>query len=147
MKALLLSGLFFCSLAAGLAQDTAYFSFIGGNNYDALAKAVRIGNSYYLVGSTSSVGYGNSDVYFVKTDTMGNVEDTWITGSEQSDKPTSVTVIGDTLLAVCGYTNRQLANGYDVLLIISDTAGNILLMEVTIGIWHMILCTTLPDIY
>jgi hypothetical protein len=126
MKALLLSVLFFCSLAGGLAQDTAYFSFIGGNNYDALAKAVRIGNSYYLVGSTSSAGYGNSDVYFVKTDTMGNVEDTWITGSEQSDKPTSVTVIGDTLLAVCGYTNRQLANGYDVLLIMSDTAGNIL---------------------
>lgn len=126
MKKYLLHIVFILLAMMGVkAQDTAFVSIIGGANHEQMADAVRIGNSYYLVAQTSSAGYGLSDVYVVKTDTMGSVQQTWMFGSEQLDQPTAATIIGDSLIAITGQTNRNFANGYDAFLLVIDTLGNV----------------------
>jgi hypothetical protein len=123
MRLLFLISILMTVLGAS-SQDTSFVSLIGGVNDDKLCDIHRIGDSYYLIGTTATIGYGQSDIYMAKTDTMGNTLQTWFLGSEQIDVATSAVLIGDSLIAICGYTNANYANGYDMLLTITDTSGN-----------------------
>lgn len=114
------------------AQDTSFVSVAGGINHDELACALRIHNSYYLIGRSSTQGFGSTDVYMVKTDTMGNVIESYFLGSEYADVATDAVSIGDSLLAITGYTNRNVGNSYDALLMMVDTSG-VLHWERTFG--------------
>ena len=55
----------------------------GGNGYDHIVKVLRLGSFYYLLGTTNSLpngqgttthhGFGNTDIWLMKTDTNGNL--------------------------------------------------------------------------
>lgn len=57
----------------GKNGDIKWTKTIGGAGNDYARGIINNNNNYYMAGGTTSYGAGGSDVYFVKTDTSGNV--------------------------------------------------------------------------
>lgn len=94
---------------------------IGNTGYDNGVSAQQtIDSGYVVLGSTSSFGAGSTDIYLVKTDSLGTP--TWhqTFGGINIDRGTSVKQTADSGYVICGYTNSFGAGGYDVYLIKID---------------------------
>ncbi len=81
---------------------------------------------YVIVGSTNSFGSGSDDVYLIKTNGLGNLIWSKTYGGTNSDYGYSVqqTVTGGYIIS--GSTNSFGSGGFDVYLIKTDAAGNLL---------------------
>lgn len=109
-----------------------YTSFGGGGVDIGYSVKQTLDKSYIIVGSTTSYGAGNSDVYLVKMDTMG-----WTTwqktfGGFGNDIGRSVIQLNDSGYVIAGFTNSYGAGGYDAYVIRTDKAGT-LMWQTTIG--------------
>jgi len=74
-----------------------WFKVFGGKSYDKASSIISTEDGYLLIGSTSSYGQGNYDVFVIKTDKAGNKEWQNAYGSFYNDY---------------GYTAEVTATGY-----------------------------------
>ncbi len=109
-----------------------YMSF-GGNGYDAGYDVKQtLDNGYIITGSTSSFGQGNTDLYLLKLDSMGNRKFEKSFGNYSNEIGKSVLQLIDSSYVTVGYTNSIGFGGYDIFLLKTDKNGN-LLWQKTIG--------------
>ncbi len=116
----------------GQAPRKFYLRF-GGNGYDVGYDVKQtLDNGYIITGSTSSYGQGNTDMYLVKLDSMGNKKFETTFGNYNNDIGKSVIQLADSSFVMVGYTNSTGFGGYDIFLVKADKNGN-LLWQKTIG--------------
>ena len=98
---------------------------IGNIGYDYGVSAQQtIDSGYAVVGSTSSFGAGSTDIYMVKTDSLGVPKRQQTFGGINIDRGTCVKQTADSGYVVLGYTNSYGAGGYDVYMIKLDKFYN-----------------------
>lgn len=118
----------------GLSQaPSRFYTRFGGSGYDyGYDIKQTLDGGYIIVGSTSSFGHGNTDVYLVKLDSMG--VKTWEStfGNYNNDIGKSVVQLPDSSYVMLGYTNSNGFGGYDMYLVKADKSGS-LLWEHTFG--------------
>src|SRR5690349_6864287 len=110
-----------------LAQmDTARITIEGGIYDDDCRQVIELRNGgYVVVGTTASFGQGNTDVYLIRTDSNCSCLWSMTIGGPEIEHGYSVTETFDGGLAIAGYTNGYNAQGYDVLLIKTDSIGTV----------------------
>lgn len=96
----------------------------GGNNDCGRSVQQTFDKGYIIAGATSSFGSGATDVYLIKTDSLGNMEWSKTFGSGNVDWGYSVQQTTDSGFVVAGYTNSFGNGGYDVYLIKTDSIGD-----------------------
>lgn len=125
MHKLLLPLLFICNLAFGQPPSRFYTKF-GGNGIDVGYSAKpTLDGQYIIAGSTSSYGAGNTDVYLVKLDSMGNTLWEKTFGGFLNDVGKAVIQVADSGYFIAGFTNSYGAGGYDAYIIRTDKMGNL----------------------
>jgi len=96
----------------------------GGAGYDLASSLVQTSDGGYgLAGGTRSLGFGNSDVWLVKTDGLGNMEWNRTYGGEVNDCANSLVETSDGGFALAGGTESFGAGGYDVWFIRTNEQG------------------------
>lgn len=116
--------LVFLLLAANFsnAQVVKFRKVIGSSGYDYGMSAKQTTDKGYIIGgSTSSFGNGNSDVYVVKTDSLGIPKLHKTFGGINIDRGACIRQTSDKGFIIVGYTNSFGAGGYDVYLIKTDS--------------------------
>jgi hypothetical protein len=113
------------SLSFSSAAIIRFEKSYGGSNADQgyQARQTRDGG-YIAVGETNSFGMGLTDVYLVKTDSLGATEWTATYGGDSWDHGTSVRQTQDGGYALTGYTWSPGLAEYDIYLVKTDTDGN-----------------------
>lgn len=131
---LLVYFLLFLNCLTSLAQPpTKFYTRIGGAGYDNGNDVKQtLDNGYIITGSTSSFGQGNTDLYLLKLDSMGQIKFEKAIGNHDNEVGRSVVQLLDSSFVTVGYTNSIGFGGYDVYLIKTDKAGNVLWQK-TIG--------------
>jgi len=79
---------------------------------------------YILAGVTSSFGYGNDDVWLIKTNELGDEQWNRTYGSTRFESAKSVLQTSDGCYTVLGITSSYGAGGWDMWLIKTDANGN-----------------------
>ncbi len=97
-----------------------------GGDQDDFGKSVRqtSDGGYIVVGATGSFGAGDSDVYLIKTDPLGNKIWTKTFGGAKEDLGDCVQQTGDGGYIIVGSTSSYGAGGSDAYLIKTDALGN-----------------------
>jgi hypothetical protein len=102
-------------------QVIKFRKVIGSSEYDYGMSAKQTTDKGYIVGgSTSSFGNGNSDMYAVKTDSMGIPKFQNTFGGINIDRGTCIRQTSDNGYIIAGYTNSFGAGGYDIYLVKTD---------------------------
>lgn len=102
-----------------------FFQRFGGNGYDIGYDVKQTLDSGYIVaGSTSSFGSGNTDMYLVKLDKMGQIKFQKTFGNFNNENAKSVVQLSDSGYVLLGYTNSIGFGGYDMYLVKTDKNGN-----------------------
>ncbi len=110
-----------------------FYTSIGGNGYDYAYDVKQTTNGgYILAGSTSSFGFGNTDVYLLKLDSMGQIEFQKTYGGYDNESAKAVVQLTDGSYVIAGYTSSKGFGGYDAYIIKTDNLGN-LIWEKTFG--------------
>lgn len=116
---------FVCLSISGKAQqDTAYIYTYGGEK-DEQGRDIQLttDSGFIMVGSTSSFGKGNSDIYLVKVDSSLKYEWSAAIGHQFSEFGYAVKQTTDGGYIIAGMTN-SLGNGnYDAYLVRTDDKG------------------------
>ncbi len=108
-------------------NDTAYIHTYGGAENEKLFQIKEApGNTFISVGYTGTYGHGNSDIYLLKTDSAGNKIWSKYIGDTGVEWGYSVVVTSDNGFAIAGYTSSVGAGGYDVLVVKTNSLGDIL---------------------
>ncbi|MCC6690141.1 MAG: T9SS type A sorting domain-containing protein [Bacteroidia bacterium] len=99
---------------------------IGGNATPDNGYCARqtFDRGYVAVGTTANSSFGNTDIYVVKTDSMGIVIWTKNFGTTSIEAARYVEQTADSSLIIVGYTNNVVGNGYDIYLLKIDRNGN-----------------------
>ena len=97
----------------------------GGSNGENGRKIIptKDGN-FVIVGTTSSKGNGNYDVYLIKIDSNGNLIWDKTYGGAEWDEGTDIAEFPDGSFAVVGFTVSYGVNGNDMYLLKIDASGN-----------------------
>src|ERR1039458_5099183 len=113
-----LSLLFFPTFGQKVKFQRTY----GGINND-YGRSVQqtFDKGYIIAGATSSFGSGETDVYLIKTDSLGNMKWSKTFGGAGVDWGYSVQQTTDSGFVVAGFTNSFGHGGYDVYLIKTDS--------------------------
>jgi len=106
--------------------DTLWTKTFGGPGEDRFRELHQTADGgFILVSETLSFGAGNSDVYLIKTDSIGNLLWTKTYGGSSSDYGYSVRQTLDGGYIIAGYTRSFGAEGTDVYIIKTDSSGNL----------------------
>ena len=98
----------------------------GGTNYDyAYSVQQTSDGGYILAGETRSFGAGNVDIILIKTNSSGNLQWAKTYGGTGSDITWSVQQTSDGGYIVAGYTNSFGAGNVDIILIKTNSSGNL----------------------
>lgn len=99
----------------------------GGTNYEwGHDVEVTPDSGYIVVGQTNSFGALGQDVYFIKTDSLGDTLWTKTYGGADDDVGYSVAITSDGGYIIAGYTTHYVGGDKDVWLIKTDSLGDIL---------------------
>ena len=110
-----------------------FYTRIGGNGYDVGYDVKQtLDKGYIITGSTSSYGLGNTDMYLLKLDSMGQIKFQTTFGNVNNDLGKSVIQLIDSSYIMVGYTNSIGFGGYDIFLVKADKYGA-LVWQKTIG--------------
>ncbi|MEO8087761.1 MAG: T9SS type A sorting domain-containing protein [Bacteroidota bacterium] len=126
--------IFLFSFNTGFAQyqiqsmlsDSAWVYVYGGTGHDFARQIISCSDSGYLVvGTTSSFGVQNTDMYVIKMNR--NCDRIWSHnyGTAGIDWGYAGRETFDKGYIFCGYSNQNIANGYDVYLVKVDSIGNL----------------------
>lgn len=122
------TGIFFSVLQlAVLAQAPVKFrKVIGTSGYDDGYSVQQTYDKGYIIGgATSSFGDGSTDMYYVKTDSMGIPRKHGTIGGINIDRGYSIRQTADSGYIFLGYTDSYGAGGYDLYLVKMDTGFSI----------------------
>lgn len=109
------------------AQQIKFKRVYGSGGYEYGYSAVQtLDKGYVIAGVTSSYGYGNTDVYLVKLDTVGNPKWFRVYGGINVDRGLCVRQIPDSGYVIAGYTNSIGVSGYNMYLIRTNKLGDTL---------------------
>jgi len=98
----------------------------GGTNYDyAYSVQQTSDGGYILAGETRSFGAGNVDIILIKTNSSGNLQWAKTYGGTGSDITWSVQQTSDGGYIVAGYTTSFGAGNVDIILIKTNSSGNL----------------------
>ena len=131
----LLIGIFFLviGMAASAQPPTKFYSTYGSNGYDVGYDLKQtLDGGYIIVGSTSSYGQGNTDMYLLKLDSMGQFKFQNTFGGVSNEIGKSIVQLADSSFVMAGYTSSTGVGGYDIFLVKADKTGN-LVWQKTIG--------------
>ena len=97
----------------------------GGNNLES-THAIRQAkdSSYLIAGETNSKGAGNTDLWFLKVNTNGNVELEKTFGGQNYEAAHSLVATNDGGVALVGYTSSKGSGNTDAWLVKLDNKGN-----------------------
>lgn len=133
MKSIFCFLLFTISCFIEAQPPSKFYTRIGGNGYDVGYDVKQtLDNGYIITGSTSSMGVGNTDMYLLKLDSMGQIKFQTTFGNANNDIGKSVIQLIDSSYIMVGYTNSIGFGGYDVFLVKADKNGA-LVWQKTIG--------------
>ncbi|OQX50743.1 MAG: hypothetical protein B5M53_11815, partial [Candidatus Cloacimonas sp. 4484_209] len=105
--------------------DTLWTKTYGGTSDDWCTSLAQTNDRGYIItGRTYSFGSGGSDVYLIRTDSLGDTLWTKTYGGGSDDNGYSVKQTLDGGYIIGGETQSFGAGGYDVYLIKTDGAGN-----------------------
>ena len=108
------------------SQAPSKFHTVFGGNGDDVAYACKqtLDRNYILAGSSSSSGFGQTDVYLLKVDSMGQPMWWKFIGGFGNELGKSLVELPDSGYVVAGYTSSFGAGGYDVYVVRTDKFGN-----------------------
>lgn len=111
-----------------------FYCTYGGNGYDVGYDVKQtLDGGYIITGSTSSFGQGNTDMYLLKLDSMGQVKFEKSFGGVSNEIGKSIVQLtSDSGYVMAGYTSSSGVGGYDMYLVKADKNGN-LVWQKTIG--------------
>jgi len=133
MKTLISILFLIIGLAANAQPPKKFYCTYGGNGYDVGYDVKQtLDGGYIITGSTSSYGMGNTDMYLLKLDSMGQKVFQTTFGGVSNEIGKSVVQLLDSSYVMAGYTNSSGVGGYDVFLVKADKTGN-LIWQKTIG--------------
>lgn len=99
-------------------QDTTWTKIYGGDRDDKANDIINTQDSGYLIiGSTSSFGFDNSQMYFLKLDSLGEIMWSKSHGGTGQESGQSVIQTRDGGYLGVGYTNSWGSGGFDLLLV------------------------------
>lgn len=105
----------------GAAQQIKFRNVLGNTGYDyGMSAQQTLDKGYIVCGSTTSVGSGNTDIYVIKTDSLGKPINERSFGGMNVDQGTCIKQTIDSGYVILGYTNGIGANGYDIYMIKTD---------------------------
>ena len=120
-------------IAVNAQPPSKFYCTYGGNGYDVGYDVKQtLDGGYIITGSTSSYGQGNTDMYLLKIDSMGQKVFQTTFGGVSNEIGKSVVQLLDSSYVMAGYTSSTGVGGYDVFLVKADKAGN-LIWQKTIG--------------
>ena len=131
----LLIGILFLviGMATTAQPPTKFYSTYGSNGYDVGYDVKQtLDGGYIIVGSTSSYGQGNTDMYLLKLDSMGQFKFQNTFGGVSNEIGKSIIQLADSSFVMAGYTSSTGVGGYDIFLVKADKTGN-LVWQKTIG--------------
>ncbi|MES2568046.1 MAG: T9SS type A sorting domain-containing protein [Bacteroidota bacterium] len=133
MKQILFILLFVIGISIDAQPPSKFHCRYGGSGYDVGYDVKQtLDNGYIITGSTSSFGQGNTDLYLLKLDSMGQVKFQTSFGGYSNDIGKSVIVLADSGFIMVGYTSSTGIGGYDIFLVKADKNG-VLEWQKTIG--------------
>ncbi len=133
MKHLICLILLFITLIVNAQPPKKFYSTYGGNGYDVGNDVKQtLDGGYIITGSTSSFGQGNTDMYLLKLDSMGQKKFETSFGGYNNETGKSVVQLADSSFVMVGFTSSTGFGGYDVFLVKADKNGNFLWQK-TIG--------------
>lgn len=117
-----------CMVKLCLAQPPkSFYTRFGGNGYDVGYDVKQtFDNGYIITGSTSSFGQGNTDLYLVKLDSVGQKVFQKAFGNYNNEVGRSIVQLLDSGFVMAGYTNSNGFGGYDFFVAKTDKNGNTL---------------------
>ena len=126
MKKKFLTSLVFlyCSIAFAQAPDTLWTKKFGGSGNETGTIQQTADSGYIIIGSTSSYGAGDSDVWLIKIDEDGNEMWNKTFGGSNVDYGMSGQQTSDGGYIICGMTKSFGAGDFDAWLIKTDEIGN-----------------------
>lgn len=108
------------------SQSVRFRKVIGNTGYDYGYSAKQTFDKGYIIGGTTSTfGSGNTDMYAVKTDSMGIPYRHAMIGGINIDQGSCIRQTSDSGYVFLGYTNSYGAGGYDLYLVKMDSTFNI----------------------
>ncbi len=143
MKKLLI--VFFCLVGFFVEAQppSKFYTRIGGNGYDyGYDIKQTLDGGYIITGSTSSFGKGNTDVYLLKIDSMGQVNFQTSFGGYNNESGKAVVQLVDSSYVIAGYTSSLGFGGYDIYVIKADKTGA-LIWQKTFGQAEWDFCNTM----
>jgi hypothetical protein len=110
----------------GFAQQVKFRNVLGNTGYDyGMSAQQTFDKGYIICGSTTSVGSGNTDIYVIKTDSLGKPVNERFFGGLNVDRGTCIKQTTDSGYVILGYTNDIGVGGYDICAIKTDGQFNI----------------------
>jgi hypothetical protein len=131
MKVLFKKIIFYLLLSIGFIVQAQpplkFYCRYGGNGYDVGYDLKQtLDKGYIITGSTSSFGQGNTDLYLLKLDSMGQKQFETSFGGYSNEIGKSVVQLADSSYVMVGYTSSSGVGGYDVFFVKADKTGNVL---------------------
>lgn len=127
MRIVILLLTFLFGLNVGAQSPIRFLTTFGGNGDDVgYSVKTTLDGQYIVAGSTSSYGNGNTDVYLVKVDSMGNPIWVKFYGGFGNEVGKSVIQLNDSGYVIAGFTNSYGAGGYDAYVIRTDKSGTLI---------------------
>ncbi|UTW67300.1 T9SS type A sorting domain-containing protein [bacterium SCSIO 12643] len=106
--------------------DTTWIKTYGGNRDDISRDFIQTHDSGFLsIGSTSSFGFNNAQMYFLKLDSNGAIQWTKSHGGPGQDWGNAVIQTSDNGFLGVGYSNSYGAGGFDLYLVKLDSNGDL----------------------
>ena len=106
--------------------DTTWIKTYGGNRDDVANDMILTpDNGFLMVGTSSSFGFDNSQMYFLKLDSIGNIMWSKSHGGPGQEHGTSLIQTSDGGYLGVGYTNSWGEGGFDIFLVKLDASGNL----------------------
>jgi len=93
---------------------------------DKLFSATTDDDDFILAGLTSSIDASNLDAWVIRLDGKGNVLWNMTYGSAQDDVARGISLLGNDLYVVCGYTNSMGEGDYDFWIFELDGSGKVI---------------------
>ncbi|MCC6599938.1 MAG: T9SS type A sorting domain-containing protein [Crocinitomicaceae bacterium] len=118
---------FFYPCIAFPQPEAALHKIIGGAGFEEAREAIPLpGGGYAVTGTTSSTPGGDTDFFLMKLDADMNCIWTHRYGGNGVDNARALAIDSDGNFLLCGFTNTSQQNVYNVLIVKTDSDGDVL---------------------